>query len=253
MRRHPFRTSISANSIRCSTRSSGAGRLRIDTLARFDGHRDTARMTTPRSAIASLHAEINPNKTAAVRELGPVDLGAVPAAVVATPDEAWDTADDYEANYNKRGALRDAAHIILRFCDRRERPALCYDLPAWAQWQAQLRPIMDAAVKPYGYARGFYPRIMLAKLPAGAFVAPHVDGDPSGNRPHKIHVPLLTNADTYFFVADQRYHFVEGHAYEVNNAARHSAVNSGRSDRVHLIFEYLDASLQPFADPPDIP
>ena len=210
-------------------------------------------MTTPRSAIAYLYEEINPNKTVAVRELGPVDLGMVPADVLATPDNAWDTADDFEANYNKRGALRDAAHIIFRFCDRRRRPAPCYDMPVWEQWAPRLLPIMEAAVKPYGYPRGFFPRIMLARLPAGAFVAPHVDGEPSGNRPHKIHVPILTNADTFFFVDQQRYHFDVGHAYEVNNAARHAAANRGASDRVHLIFEYLDASLQTFADPPDAP
>jgi hypothetical protein len=210
-------------------------------------------MTTLRSAIAHLHEEINPNKTAAVRELGPVDLGTVPTDVLATPDDAWDTADDFEANYNKRGALRDAAHIVLRFCDRRRRPAPCYDMPVWEQWAPRLLPIMEAAVTRYGYARGFFPRIMLARLPAGAFIAPHVDGEPSGNRPHKIHVPLLTNADTYFFVDERRYHFAVGHAYEVNNAARHAAANRGQSDRVHLIFEYLDASLQRFADPPDAP
>jgi hypothetical protein len=207
-------------------------------------------MTTPGAAIAHLNAEINPHKTATVRELGLVDIGTVPADVLATPDDAWDTADDFEANYNKRGALRDAAHIILRFCDRRRRPAPCYDMPVWKQWAPRLLPIMEAAVKPYGYADGFFPRIMLARLPAGAFVAPHTDGEPSGNRPHKIHVPILTNANTYFFVNEQRYHFVAGHAYEVNNAARHAAVNNGASDRVHLIFEYLDASLQTFADRP---
>jgi hypothetical protein len=208
------------------------------------------RMTTPGTAIAHLHEEVNPNKTATVRELGPVDVGTVPADVLATPDGAWNTAEDFEANYNKRGALRDAAHIILRFCDRRRRPAPCYDMPAWEQWAPRLWPILAAAVKPYGYARGFFPRIMLARLPAGAFVAPHVDGEPSGNRPHKIHVPLLTNADTFFFVDQQRYHLVAGHAYEVNNAARHAAANRGQSDRVHLIFEYLDAALQTFTDPP---
>ena len=207
-------------------------------------------MTTLRSAIAYLDEEINPLKTTTVRDLGRVDLGLVPADVLATPDRAWDTPDDFAANYTKRGALRAASHIILRFCDRRLRPAPCYDMPAWAQWAPRLLPIMDAAVKPYGYAHGFYPRIMLARLPPGAFVAPHTDGEPSGNRPHKIHVPILTNADTYFFVGDQRYHFEPGYAYEVNNSARHGAVNGGHSARVHLIFEYLDASLQPFTDPP---
>lgn len=204
-------------------------------------------MVTTASTIAFLHEEINPHKVASVRELAAVDVGAVRHALLATPPDAWDTEEDFRANYNKRGALRAASHIVLRFCDRRQRPAPCYNRPAWEQWAPLLLPIMEAAVEPYGYARGFFPRIMFARLPAGAFVTPHVDGESNGNRPHKIHVPIVTNADAYFFVGQQRYHFEAGRAYEVNNATRHAAANGGRSDRIHLIFEYLDASLQTFS------
>jgi hypothetical protein len=196
--------------------------------------------------IAYLHEEVNFNKTADVRELGQIELGGIRTDIRAIVAEEWDTDEDFEANYNKRGALRATRHIIFRFCDRRVRPARCYDQPAWDRWAPLLLPVMAAAVTPYGYARGFYPRIMLARLPAGAFIAPHTDGDARGSRPHKIHVPILTNPDAYFFVNDGRYHFEEGRAYEVNNSTRHAAVNSGKTDRIHLIFEYLDADQQRF-------
>lgn len=209
--------------------------------------------TPPGKTIAWLLEEVNPNKTTRVRELGAVDVREVKAAVLATQPEAWDTPDDFQANYNKRGALRSAAHITLRFCDRRERPSRCYDLPAWQQWEPLLLPLMEAAVAPLNYARGFFPRIMFARLPAGAFINPHEDGAESGTRPHKIHVPIVTNAETYFFVEHERYHFAEGVAYEVNNTARHAAVNGGATDRVHLIFEYLDADLQSFSPDPHRP
>lgn len=212
--------------------------------------RTSGASTTPGRTIAWLHEEINPNKTDRVRELGPVDLGLVKADILATPDSEWDTPEDFEANYNKRGALRAAAHITFRFCDRRERPSPCFDLPAWERWATRLLPIMNEAVTPFAYTRGFFPRIMLARLPAGAFVTPHADGHPSGTRPHKIHVPILTNPSAYFFVEGQRYHFQEARAYEVNNAARHGAANGGETDRIHLIFEYLDADLQRFEDGP---
>jgi hypothetical protein len=203
--------------------------------------------------IAWLHEEINPHKTARLRELGPVNLGSLKSEILAVPDSHWDTPGDFEANYNKRGALRSTAHIILRFCDRRERPSPCYDRTPWRHWGSRLLPIMEAAVAPYGYARGFFPRIMLARLPAGAFINPHDDGDPSGTRPHKIHVPIATNPQAFFFIEGERYHLAEGHAYEVNNAARHSAANGGDSDRIHLIFEYLDADLQRFSEAPHRP
>jgi hypothetical protein len=209
-----------------------------------------ARPTPPGRTIAWLHEEVNPNKAERLRELGPVDLDSVKAEVLATPDNAWDTPEDFEANYNKRGALRLTAHMIFRFCDRRQRPSPCYDRPAWEHWAPRLLPVMETAVKPFGYKRGFFPRIMLARLSPSAFIKPHTDGDPRGTRPHKIHVPILTNPGALFFVEDGRYHLEEGRAYEVNNAARHGAANGGNTDRIHLIFEYLDADLQRFDSGP---
>lgn len=196
--------------------------------------------------IAFLDEEINPNKTATVRELAPVDVRALTEAVLALPAAEWDKTADFEANYNKQGAIRSAAHIIFRFCDRREIPFRYYDMPAWPDWEPLLMPVLEAAVTPYAYRHGFYPRIMLAKLPGGTFIPPHVDGQPHVSVPHKIHVPLVTNPQTFFFVNDERFHLAEGVAYEVNNAARHSVVNGGDMDRIHLIFEYLDAELQRF-------
>lgn len=203
-------------------------------------------VTGTERTIAYLHQEVNPNKTNAVRELGPVDLGGVRAAVLAIREGEWDTREDFDANYNKRGALRSTRHIVFRFCDRRVRPSRCYDQPVWDRWASRLLPVMEAAARPFAYARGFFPRVMLARLPGGSFVPPHTDGDLEGSRPHKIHVPILTNSDAYFFVDYGRYHFQEGYAYEVNNSTRHAAVNAGRTDRIHLIFEYLDADQQRF-------
>jgi hypothetical protein len=43
------------------------------------------------------------------------------------------------------------------------------------------------------------------------------------------------------------YHFKEGQAVEVSNMAVHGVENAGKSDRIHLIFEYYDVD-QPDSD-----
>lgn len=202
----------------------------------------TSRLIT----TAHLPYEVNPNKTTTVRALGPVDVTGIKEAILQLPESAWDKAEDYEANYNKGGAIRQAAHVIFKFCDRRQTPFRYVDLPAWQEWEARLMPLMLQAVAPYGYKRGLFPRVMFADLPAGGFIPPHVDGDPSMAVPHKIHIPITTNERTYFFQEDERVHMPVGFAFEVNNAARHSVVNGGDTDRIHLVFEYLDADVQPF-------
>lgn len=182
-----------------------------------------------------------------MRDLGPVDLSAVRADILSIPDDAWDRPEDFAANYNKGGAIRQASHVTFRFSDRRESPFRYLELPLWDTWADRLLPVMLTAVLPYGYRTHFFPRVMLARLPAGAFIAPHTDGDARGCVPHKIHVPILTNPKAFFFIKEERYHLAEGRAWEVNNGARHSVVNGGKGDRIHLIFEYLDGDAQDFA------
>lgn len=190
---------------------------------------------------------MNRQKTAGIRDLGPVEVERLRRDVLALPAEEWDRPEDFAVNYNKEKVLRQVAHLTFRFSDRRASPIRYFELRRWSEWEDRLLPVMEEATRPLGYERGFYPRVMMAKLPSGAFIAPHVDGEERGHIPHKIHVPLSTNPDAVFFLEDERHHFEVGRAYEVDNGARHSVVNGGDTDRIHLIFEYLDAGLQDFA------
>lgn len=197
-----------------------------------------------RITYAQNKMEVNNQKTTGIRALGPVNIQALLERLDAL---MWDTPEDFDANYNKndRGALRKTQHVILRFADKRGDKIHYKNTSRWNSWKSVLLPIMDAATEVYAYQQGFYPKVMLAKLPANQFIPPHIDGGIKGYVPHKIHVPLLTNEKAFFFLDKERHHLEAGHAYEVNNGQRHSVVNGGDSDRIHLIFEYLNAELQP--------
>ena len=78
---------------------------------------------------------------------------------------------------------------------------------------------------------------MLAKLPAGCKIHRHRDAAPAAQFPHKIHIPLFTNDETFFCFDSEKKHLEVGKAYEVNNNIHHWAENNGQSDRIHLIFE----------------
>jgi len=101
-------------------------------------------------------------------------------------------------------------------------------------------PVIEDAVKPYGYIQGNFSRIMLAKLTAGGNIKAHKDGNAAATFPHKIHIPIKTNDKVNFFVNPKTYNFKTGHAYEVNNLAAHFVENLGEEDRIHLIFEYFN-------------
>lgn len=180
----------------------------------------------------------NPRKTTSVLSLGSVDIASVREAVLAIPEATWDAEDANKPN--RFGALDRTRHIVFRFVSNFEDWREAYDRPLWAEWRARFEPVMAQATRPYGYARGEFPRVMLARMAPGGIIKPHRDANPAARWPHKIHVPLLTNDRVTFFVDGTGYRMPEGEAFEVNNMGVHAVENAGDSDRIHLIFEYYD-------------
>lgn len=187
----------------------------------------------------------NPRKTTSIRRLGVVDIAELRAAVLALPEAIWDLED--AGKPNRFAALGETRHVVFRFVrslnDWRQSDAR----PLWSSWQRVLEPVLRDATRAYGYTNAAFPRIMLARLPPGGVIAPHRDGHPAAKWPHKIHVPLLTNPEADFVVDGVSVRLDEGEAVEINNMGVHAAVNRGASDRIHLIFEYVDLD-QPAPD-----
>lgn len=180
----------------------------------------------------------NPRKTQSVRPLGTIDITALRSAVLALPEEVWDL--ENASKPNRFAALDSTRHIVFRFISSPYDWRDFYERPLWKEWQDVLVPVLAQATAPYGYARGEFPRVMLARMAPGGVIQPHADANPAAKWPHKIHVPLQTNDRVAFFIGGKRYHFSEGEAVEVNNMAKHAVENGGDTDRIHLIFEYFD-------------
>lgn len=180
----------------------------------------------------------NPRKTTGVRPLGRVAIEALARAVAAIPEAVWDAENARKPN--RFDVLGQTRHIVFRFIDSPRDWRGAYDCPPWAAWRPLLQPVLDAAVADYGYARGAFPRVMLARLPAGSVIQPHIDANPAAKWPHKIHVPLFTNPQVTCLFGGAEHHFPAGMAIEVDNLGPHWVRNGGPSDRTHLIFEYYD-------------
>lgn len=187
----------------------------------------------------------NPRKTRAVRRLGTVDIAALRDAVLAIPEPVW--AAENAAKPNRFEVLDATRHIVFRFVDSPRDWRASHDRPAYAAWRDLLAPVLTQAVRDYGYVRGVFPRVMLARMPAGGVIHPHIDANPAAKWPHKIHVPLTTNPGVVSFFGGAERHFPVGEAVEVDNLGPHWVRNDGETDRIHLIFEYYDAD-QPDPD-----
>jgi len=180
----------------------------------------------------------NPYKTKLIKDLGSVDVHSFVEKVRAIPDSVWD--EQNQDKPNKFYELSDTKHIVFKFVHELNDCTKFYEFPIWNEWRGIIQPLLNEAVKPYGYTNGQFSRIMLAKLKAGGSVKAHKDGNEAATFPHKIHIPVVTNPNVTFFVNPKLYHFEVGQAYEVNNLAVHYAENAGDEDRIHLIFEYFN-------------
>lgn len=188
--------------------------------------------------MSGLQITANPRKTGGVRKLGSVDIAALKAAVQAIPEKIWDV--ENAGKPNKFEVLDSTRHIVFRFIDSPKDWRRSHDRPAWASWRDLLEPALAQAVADYGYRSGAFPRVMLARMPAGGVVHPHIDANPAAKWPHKIHVPIQTNPTVVSFFGGAEHHFPEGEAVEVDNLGPHWVRNYGATDRIHLIFEYYD-------------
>lgn len=181
----------------------------------------------------------NPRKTTSIRRLGAVDIGALKAAVLAIPESLWQAENADKPN--RFEALDATAHIVFRFVSSVRDWRESYARPLWAEWEPLLAPVLAAATADYGYANGLFPRVMLARMPAGGVIRPHRDANPAAKWPHKIHVPIQTSDRVTFRIDGQGFHLPEGEAAELNNMGIHAVENGGSEPRIHLIFEYYDA------------
>jgi hypothetical protein len=88
-------------------------------------------------------------------------------------------------------------------------------------------------------------RCLLARLPAGRVILPHVDRAPYFGKTVRVHVPVTTHDNAFLYCDGRLYRMRAGEAWALDNGARHGAWNvDATRDRTHLICDFVpDATL----------
>jgi len=178
-----------------------------------------------------------------VRELGPVPEALLEPLdrLLANSRETFLVENAHKPN--KFGDFeKSTQHIVFKFPLELDDHTRSKYKPIWEKYRAAVEPIIEAVTPYYGFSNGQTCRIMLAKLKAGGVIHKHVDGMRSANVPHKIHVPLVTDPEVFFWAEDEAIHLARGTAFEVNNKVLHGGCNKSAVDRIHLIFDYYNAA-----------
>lgn len=85
--------------------------------------------------------------------------------------------------------------------------------------------VIDILRKEYSVYRG---RFMMMKYKT--CMSMHVDYS------KRLHIPLITNPDAYMIIDKNMFHLDYGKAYITDTTLPHTAMNSGKKDRIHLVF-----------------
>jgi hypothetical protein len=88
--------------------------------------------------------------------------------------------------------------------------------------------------------KGYIQSAILIKLPAGKSIPTHVDAALFFKKYHRIHIPLITNKQCFFTVGSETKHLKQGEIWEIDNGnLQHYVVNGGKTDRIHLLIDFL--------------
>jgi hypothetical protein len=80
-----------------------------------------------------------------------------------------------------------------------------------------------------------YQRMLSVVMP-GHSIPAHIDEQDS-KFVCRVHVPLTSNHDSFFFIEDTPFNFNPGFAYRVDTTKRHAVTNDGETPRIHFMFD----------------
>lgn len=90
------------------------------------------------------------------------------------------------------------------------------------------------------FGKGYIIRALLVNLAAEKNIPNHIDNSPSLDICKRVHTPIITNSKVFFTVGDERINLKKGEMWEINNTKKtHSVENNSKSDRVHLIIDWI--------------
>jgi len=79
---------------------------------------------------------------------------------------------------------------------------------------------------------------MVSKVIKGQAIQLHRDRH-DGECRNRVHIPLKTNKDAYFYTSGEFHYMKAGHAYVIDPSEEHGVVNLGQDARIHLIFNMV--------------
>lgn len=156
-----------------------------------------------------------------------VDADRLAAEIAALPDELWNTP------CGRIGVHRATQAVFLRGYAPADGALPIEDRPpldALPYVRHLIRQVIDAPPQ----------RCLLARLPPGASIVPHVDRAPYFAQTLRLHTAVQTHDRVYMLCGAHTYTMRPGETWALNNGIIHGAWNADELvPRIHLICDFL--------------
>jgi hypothetical protein len=170
----------------------------------------------------------------------PVD--AIASALPDTFSAVWDADRSRQTTYPVHRTTRS---IIFEWLDNDWRVGGPVNVKKHAYAPAELSDAVYgcAELLALSYPGGRLIRMALAELPPRARIPSHVDNGIGVTAMHRCHVPVVTNRNVHFYIDRVSYYLERGVAYEFDNTRLHAVDNRSDEPRIHLLCDFMPASL----------
>lgn len=149
--------------------------------------------------------------------------------VAALPDTSW-------GGRAGRVGVQDSAQAIFL---RGHAPAEG-DLPVEDRDELAQVPYLRELIEQVIPAQAL--RCVLAQLPPGAVIAPHIDQGEYFSKTIRLHFAITTNENVWMNCAGLSYHMRSGEIWALNNSTGHGVVNADANrSRLHMICDFLSS------------
>ena len=177
------------------------------------------------------------------RKLGCIQLDGIKSKVEALTEAEWG-ADSWRQEKYKIHRWTQTISLAFDLDFRHENPTI-YE--KYYEFEEDLKPVFEQ-IKTYyselfgdkeNVADSYFIRINLVKLLAKGEIPAHNDKNFSLTHGHRIHIPIITNDQVMFTVAEEKIAMPEGEIWEINNKKIHYVENLSDHDRVHMIIDWV--------------
>ena len=156
-----------------------------------------------------------------------LDAAQVQSEMAALPAHFWGTRG------GRVGVHRPAQAVFLRGYAPAEGNRPIEDREALA-WLPTIRTLIHERMQAPPL------RCLLAMLPGGAVIAPHMDQAPYFGQTIRIHVAIVTHPQVWMYCRDRSYHMAGGEVWALNNSTLHAVWNADPEHaRIHMICDFL--------------